>query len=356
MDFPRKKRRLDPLGHALFNERVQMGMEHLKEAMGQPHGYTSFARRSQHWIITGVGSSEAHAKFLSYLINTHTAYTAEFWPLSHFIDLPPHTRNAGLVVFSQGLSSNAQLAINQREAFEQCVLFSAISKKTAADDKKMLLQKLEQDNVQHVSFTPDNEYSLLIRVAGPLTAYFACIEWTQKALRGNVPPCPDFFFDALSESRLRGKHLANRALLRLLKQGSFLLTRSPLSLFSQNLAYKLTEGIFVRAPQRYDILSFSHGPFQALCAQPAYGFVLLQDTPQDKQLVEKAKPLLEQGTSHYFLYEAKLPEPWSIFEYEMLFNGLLEAALPLSRADQRNWPGKGLDGTLYDLHSITSCL
>jgi len=352
MDLPREKRSLDPLGHALFSERVQLGLAYLGKALEIPKKDCTLKTKPNHWVITGVGSSEAHGKFLTYLINTHTNYTAEFWVLSQFIEQPKIDKGAGLIVFSQGLSSNAQLALKKKDTFSQCVLFSAVSHTTENKEKRTLLLKLGEEGVQHVQCTPDNEYTLLIRVAGPLTGYLTCLQWVTQTLEGTMPEQPQSLFETLAAARKVGRELANKELLTQINKGSVILTQGPTSLFSQNLGYKLTEGLFTQQPQLCDILSFSHGPFQALCNQLTHAFVLLGSSSHERLLEKKAIPLLEHCTSSYYSYQSQLPAPWTIFEYEMFFNGLIEGLLPLSSADQINWPGKGEDGSLYDLSDL----
>ena len=352
MDLPREKRGVDPLGHALFSERVQQGLDSLGEALETPeHGFV-LKRKPSHWVITGVGSSAAHGKFLSYLINSYTGHTAEFWVLSEFITQPHTNKEAGLIIFSQGLSSNAQIALKKRSYFNQCILFSAVSPSTGTAEKKALLLKLKEDGIQHIQCTPDNEYTLLVRVAGPLTGYLTCLQWVQYTLNGAIPKLPHSFLKTLATARRSGREHANKKLLAHLKKGSVILTQGPMSRCSHNIAYKLAEGLFIPMPQLCDILSFSHGPFQALCKQPAHAFLLLGCNAHEKRLTQKAAPLIQRSTLSHSIYQPQFCAPWTIFEYEMFFNGLLEGLLPLSNADQINWPGKGEDGSLYDLSNL----
>lgn len=269
--------------------------------------------------------------------------------LSQFVVQHEVEKNAGLIVFSQGISNNAQLALNKKNAFSHCVLFSAVSLTTENKEKKALLLRLKEEGVQHIQCSHDNEYTLLIRVAGPLTGYLTCLQWVEQTLEGALPAQPHAFLERLEAARKAGRELANKELLAQIKKGCIILTQGPISLFSQNLAYKLTEGLFAPPPQLCDILSFSHGHFQSLCNQPTHAFMLSGGDSHEELLAKKAAPLLKRCTSRYSVYQSKLPAPWAIFESEMFFNGLLEMLLPLSKVDQINWPGKGEDSPLYDL-------
>jgi creatinine amidohydrolase len=77
-------------------------------------------------VVTGLGSSEAHARYLVRLLNRRTRIPAEFLPTGAFVDCGfGGWADRTLVVFSQGLSANARIALARRDAFRGLVLFTA---------------------------------------------------------------------------------------------------------------------------------------------------------------------------------------------------------------------------------------
>ena len=74
--------------------------------------------------VTGVGSSAGHARFLAHRLR-QGGLAAEWLPLSAFASgLPAGAARDGLVVFSQGLSPNARLALAQAEQWRAAVVLS----------------------------------------------------------------------------------------------------------------------------------------------------------------------------------------------------------------------------------------
>ncbi len=345
MDLPRKETSVDPLGHALIQERIQSGIGHTEEILTSKQGSGQLRKRPQTWVITGTGSSEAHARFLAWLINHHTTHHACFCPLSYFAsNIHPH--NAGLIVISQGLSPNATLALHHRESFEACILFTATTQENK--QKGELIKELLHDGASIIPFLPEDEYTTLLRVAGPLTGYAACIHWAQSTLDATIKTISiDNLKLALNDAYKQGKALATPQVLSLLKQGCFFLTHAPFSEYLHNLSYKIMEGLFLPQPPIWDIGAFSHGPFQELSNNPRLGFIIQNaDTNYDHPF-QLAKTLLEQCTPSYHTLRATLPDPWSILECEMTLNGLIETALNAWNINQVNWPGQGKDTALY---------
>ena len=75
----------DDLGHQLCESRLNLALELLEEGLHRGFPEKKFLR-AKRWVITGIGSSEAHAKYLEFLINKHTSYVTKFIHIMDFYD------------------------------------------------------------------------------------------------------------------------------------------------------------------------------------------------------------------------------------------------------------------------------
>src|SRR5262249_58617891 len=110
---------------------------------------------------TGIGSSEAHARLLAHLVAEHTALPARFLPPSALLVPVPGCAEDALVVFSQGLSPNAQLALAHAARWRRVVAATAVT-----DAGR--LAALRARGVTVVPFAGEGEFGTLVRVIGPL--------------------------------------------------------------------------------------------------------------------------------------------------------------------------------------------
>jgi creatinine amidohydrolase len=101
--------RADPHGHALLAERLASIPATLAGMLARGPGPLKPATLgAERFLVTGTGSSEAHARYLVALLNLHTTRAASYLPLSGFTanDAAAFSGKT-LVVFSQGVSPNA---------------------------------------------------------------------------------------------------------------------------------------------------------------------------------------------------------------------------------------------------------
>lgn len=344
----------DPLGHALLAQRVAMIPSVLEGMLdrGLPPALPA-TLASTRFVITGTGSSEAHARYLCTLLNLHTDRSACYLPLSGFSDAHrPAFAGKTLVVFSQGVSPNAQLALRRRSDFSHTILFTATTpedaRKAGKHDRAALLQAIVDGGGELVVFPLAEEYTTLIRFVGPMAGYLACLQFAARfsTCRLQVPG------RVLLNAALSSK--PSPELVRALKHGASrfahgfnLVTAAPISDFAQNLACKFMEGLFWPCPPISDFLQFAHGPFQQMTAHPHPVLIFQGDSPAEAELVERSRQMLENVGLEAFVIHVPLPSAVSIFGFEAALNQLLLELMPHFGIDQVNWPGKGRDDLLY---------
>lgn len=344
----------DLSGYHLLKERLQKSIPLIEDMLKNPPQKKKFPQTPVFYTC-GVGSSESHARFFNYLVNAYTRAKSVFVPLSRYVsplDRPFH--KATLVVISQGISPNTLLALKEHHRFEHTILFTATKldtpSKKAFSQKAAILKELIEAKATIVTFPIENEYELLIRVIGPLCAYLAILQFVSVHLQPNLPFCStDKLIKSLEASYQKTFDVTCGQKAFSLEQGSYILASNPLCEFSQNLCYKVLEGLFLPLPHLCDVISFAHGPFQQLTLKPYPVFFLDQGTPTDHFLFHKTEPLFQAAKVPYWRIFSHLPTPWSILEFEVIFNAFILKNFHHYCPNQKNWPGKNLDASLYNL-------
>ncbi|HRE81277.1 MAG TPA: creatininase, partial [Opitutaceae bacterium] len=141
-------RSTDRLGHLLLAERLEHIPAVIEAMIGRgPAPLKPATLQAARFVVTGTGSSEAHARYLTMLLNLYTELAATYVPLSGFtIAQRDAFLGKTLIVFSQGVSPNAQIALNRRSDFSHTVLFTATPPAAARlagkEDRARLLEGL----------------------------------------------------------------------------------------------------------------------------------------------------------------------------------------------------------------------
>lgn len=319
-------------GHALLAERIARLPSLLRAAAGDD---PLALRPPRRLTATGVGSSEAHARLLVHLAVEQAGLPARFLPLSAFAAPLPPAPDDLLVVFSQGVSPNARLALATAAAWGEVVLATAA---TVAPGT----------GVRVVRFAGEDEYGTLLRVTGPMAGYLAALR-IARALTpdpGSVP--------ALDVERI-AEHV-ERAGARALSPppaplvDPVLVTSGAYGDLVRNLQYKLMEGLLIPMPPAWDVLHVAHGPFQERCDRPTTWLVLARaDAPGEADLVARLEAMLPRDRHRLLRLTATLPGPLALFEHEAQLNALVLREIADRGIDQAAWPGRGRDAPLYGL-------
>lgn len=344
----------DPLGHGVLAARLASIPGYLGGMMASAAGFQArpFAP-GESFLVTGIGSSEAHARFLTWELNRLGTVRAEFVPLAA-MDSATGFDAAGrtLVLFSQGLSRNVRLVLDQRARFSRTVLFTAATTegllKAGQGERAELLNALQSENAEIVRFPLEQEYEILIRVVGPVCGFLAVRLWVDslRVATGSAPKVESL--DAVLSGAEDGLASFLETHATACASGLRILAPPALAQFGQNLVCKAVEGLFWSPPQLLDFLSFAHGPFQQLAARSA-PVVILRPTHDAKQagLADRAVAMCRSIGLPVHVIPLNAPAGWEVLESELRFN---RALLPLVRhlgVNQRDWPGRGADAPLY---------
>lgn len=345
---------MDSLGHELLARRLAQIPEVLAGMLARgPAPLKPATLAAQRFLITGTGSSEAHARYLSTLLNLYTDRAAAYLPLSAFASAAPDAFSGKtLVVFSQGVSPNAQIALRRRPDFAHTILFTATTPATARTagkpERAALLQELIDAGGELVEFPLAEEYTTLIRFVGPMAGYLACLQFTaQLSCCRFSPPRPEQILPLLDSTPPADFVDAVLDKPDPFSRGFNLVAAAPISDFAQNLACKFMEGLFWPCPPISDFLQFAHGPFQQMTAHPHPVVILQGNAPIEAELVARSVQMLRDVGHGAYVIRVDAPPLYSIFGFEAALNQLVFAAMERAQIDQVNWPGKGRDDLLY---------
>ncbi|WPJ96944.1 hypothetical protein SH580_04385 [Coraliomargarita algicola] len=302
--------------------------------------------------VTGIGSSEAAAKYLVSLLNRTGVVQAEFLPTAAFYaELPAGCAAKQLVVFTQGLSPNAQIAIAGREHFAGLTLVTSSTvegqRQAGKVDRAALLERLEREGAMILTHPMEDEFEILPRVIGPICALLAAWQ-IQQSLSHHGPVVPmQSLLRQVWAAELPDVASLERCAAELLAGTDFYFTNSS-SLYAQNLPAKVLETVFCAAPRIRDVFDYAHGPFQADRVRPLNRWIFTSETPAEVDLLTRLQPLLERINPPTII-RSPLAEPFAIFYYERFLNAVVLRAANLAGHDLVNWPGKSEDGEGYAL-------
>lgn len=341
---------MDPLGHQLLRERLSAIPRYLAETAAAVAPRPTLLERPKRIITTGIGSSEAHARSLVGLLNRRGGPPAHFVPIASFLDGLP-CPDAHLVLFSQGLSANVQIALRMRRAFAGLTLFTSATdaglKAAGRHERAKLLATLRDEGAEIVTFPVDQEYEILIRVVGPACGFLAGRIWAGALLEKPLPPITPNDARAVWNQGLQSAPTEAFARCKEAMAAGFILLASPLLDGAINSACKFVEGAFWPAPQVVDPLSFAHGPFQQLAASPRPVLMVFSNSTPEIELANRAADMCAAIGAAVLQTPLSACPTLAALEAEAALNPVLLMLCETLGVNQREWPGKGLDGRLY---------
>jgi creatinine amidohydrolase/Fe(II)-dependent formamide hydrolase-like protein/fructoselysine-6-P-deglycase FrlB-like protein len=302
-------------------------------------------------VTTGIGSSAAHARYLAWLLRTYAALPSWDVPTGAFL-VPPvnEAKEQALVVFSQGLSPNARIPLEAAARFGRTILVTAAGAERG--ERAAALKFAEDAGIVVVTLPVNPEYEVLLRITGPLAGYAVALRMASRCAQ-TIKSDPKSVTDAMAAASDRAEACLAAADPALFSDPITFVTAGGYSYLTTNLCAKVTEGMFLSPPAAVDALELAHGYLQEASGKPRTFVALTRNSPHDTNLFSHVRASLDP--QHRLLeFEAKLPDPLQIFEHETAMNAFVLAAIAARQLDQREWPGKGRDQSLYDIDSVQS--
>lgn len=278
------------------------------------------------YSITGIGSSEAHGRFLAELLKEMNI-NAHFFPIATPISsLPP---NEKLIVFSQGMSPHTQTYVERAD-----VLFTAVTENNKDAKKVALLKKVLERGGTVVTLPLEDEYDVLIRVIGPFFGFVASMHFAGKTEKipsalylkqvGLKMPPLQFSETAMTTGRLS------------------ILVPSSLIPYVQNIVFKWVEGVYFSPPYINDYMSWIHGAYQSVSNNKLPTPHILFHT--EVEPIDAVTELL--GGQAHPIWPVKIQ--YGILEIESILNYWIFFLMNRMQTQQRNWTGKQQEGKIYN--------
>jgi hypothetical protein len=340
----------DPAGIGVLSRRLAEMPFHLERTFNAPAVATPSS--DGRCLVTGIGSSEAHARYLVWLLNRWGGPSAAFAPLS---GLPTHPggTDTRLVVFSQGLSSASRLAFDARTKFAGLTLFTSATEEGLAragrPERAERLARLRGEGAEIASFEVENEFEILIRLIGPACGFLAARLWAGRRMGSTLPPLAlsevlELWHAATARAPLNAAEILGRAP----SCGMHLVAGPNLYESGFNLVCKVVEGLFRPAPHLSELLAFAHGPFQRLAAVPEPVVVLHHANPFESDLADRLGVMAGSVNAPMVRIPLLGCPSLAPLEAEAALNPVVLRLAESASVNQRNWPGKGLDRPLYE--------
>ncbi len=311
--------------------------------------------------VTGVGNSAAHARYLADVLDRELALPARYVPTGALAqrDTRVDRGRDALVVFSQGLSPNARFALTAPEQWASLTLVTATGTRGGAradcGEKAALLDALQCAGATVVRTPGEDEYGTLIRVTGPMLAYAGALAVARAWGRVFDREVASLALDtaAVGAAWRRAPDAVARVFgdgtgLRL-ERGVTLLASGGYGERAQGWRHKVLEGMGLPWPPLWDVLEFSHGPFQQHAERECEVVMLARaDAVGEPALVDAVRRMLDPARQRLRVLDAALPGALAVFEHEAQGNALLLRWLEQMQRDPRRWAGQGRDAPLYE--------
>lgn len=348
----------DPTGQQLLAERVKLARETLVEFLCnlppvEPLPESEWPCRI---FTAGVGPGEGHARFLAHLVNRYTPHMACYLPVveAEAVLAQKAHSNDRLVVFSQGLNPHSQVLLKAWPNKPRMLLVTAAKVEDmfseGKDARGIFLRELIRAGVQYMQVPMPRESTVFLQVVGPMCGYLAAIHWAREAAGADITMLePEALENALLDvTSVRKKTDWDDIVMEFSRIDEIWATGA-LATYGHNLALKFCKGIFRRVPQIRGIFDLADGPFQSAFKQPRPQWLFTLPDPRSQELALRARNMLSNGAVPSRIWRSPLPEPWAIFYYEQLINFIVLSIVARKKLDQENWPGKGMDGPIYEI-------
>jgi creatinine amidohydrolase len=325
----------------LFAERVSSLPEVVARFLDAP-GRLPTLGQSGAIVTTGVGSSEAPARRCAALAR-RAGRAAVFAPISAFAT-GSAPAGAELVVFSQGLSPNAGLALAAAAAFSRVRLFTSIAPGCARARERGLHVAMDA-GVDVVVLPPAQEDGLLARVIGPVVASLAAHLAVRQGEPAALPdPKACGVPQAMADAAAATPHLAVPTAAR----PAALVACSDQLELSFGAANAWLEGLREPPPFAWDVLGLAHGPLQMAHARPLLALALERGAvAAEAHLFDRLARALPKPHEVLRL-RATLPPALAWIEHEVAVLQIVARELAARPRDLGWGPGRE-DQPLYEL-------
>ena len=338
-----------PLGHKSLADRLELLEPYIKNTVSTNLGNLSLDAKE--YIVSGIGSSESHAKHLCHLLNKYTSVKATFVPIAAYYQNTSIDTTIPCILYSQGLSPNINICMMAYN-YSKMIVITTVDESFSKQDRVDSYRKLIANGSTVIKYPEEFPDDTLIRVQGPTAVFGLNIKIVETISKKPIANMEKLF---QTMHKLNSVEIDDKLLANIIRSKNICIISSyPLSTFMGSIANKFMEGCFYPNPYLTDYLSFSHGVFQCIenaKFEKSEPFVVIMLTDENcKPLAEKTK--LMYDSEYIFEYNLEMDEELRIIEAEILFNRLIFSLIYIKNIDQFSWKGKEKQNVLYEIHSV----
>ena len=267
------------------------------------------------YYVTGIGSSEYHAKYLVYLLSLKN-YSYQFIDFNQLL----HRKNINVILISQGMSPNTKI----------------ILKKSNLNDLIIFTSKNVKEYNTYPLFS-DNPDSTLVRITGPALNFAALY-------KNIINKMPKINFNDIYNLSQRSK-LTKYNYDTLRKTYFIFIADYPLVDFIGEIANKFMEILYCIAPKVIDYYQFSHGIFQSSLYHDNVKYLLFPSS-----LKNNAMEMLKKQNDSIINVPNFNNIDTEIINYEIYFSYVLDFILSNNyEINFTDWKGKNSQKCIYEL-------
>lgn len=299
------------------------------------------------FVVTGVGCSEGPARAFALLLQM-AGRRAVFAPLSTFVGVTARGMGNTLVLFSQGLSPNARLALRRAGEFEGAILFTSVRRESAAIEAREQIEAFEAGGGRVVTLPPEEESGTFVRVVGPAAALLAVARFAGSVSK-RVDASEAAKLPALAASAdARVEELVSALPAAALHRRLAFVAWGPWIEAARGLPCKWLEGVGAAEPALWDVFQIAHGPFQQFYDEEITLVTLEHDgEPEARALFDRLAAMVEAPRHAMLRLSSPLPPAIAAVDHDVLVTALLVRAIGERSKDLGR--AEGADAALYDV-------
>ncbi|MCI5065784.1 hypothetical protein MRY87_08680 [bacterium] len=328
------------LGHELLEQRVRAIPRLLEEYLDQkPPRIQEFV--CGNIVTTGIGSSEAHARYLAMLLNTIPGNQARFQPT---VPGEPPASEEYSCVFSQGFSPNMRRRVEALCEHGSGVVITGLPRESEGAERRELLDRCHRNEIPVFHIPPAGEDETLIRMVGPWFGYLAAYQIASQLGEEFFPGIEkEVLLQMLTGAEAKADSICNQGLTidKLFSSGAtnIVLTLNSERWHGEHLSMKMHEGLFLPKPQAETFITFGHGPFQVIAKNGGTGILLRTTQQEEDRRAASIIASFSDISTPLFEVISDLPPVLAPLEWEQVMNFVVLRLMKErgDAADQRNF-------------------
>ena len=287
--------------------------------------------------IAGIGGSLLPAEYLRNQLEL-LGFSPRQREASCFLDPPQaHRRPAILIVFSQGLSPNAQLAFAHQSNYV-CVYVIC-----ASHHARNIVER--SSRLKGIFHAPLDKEAGLVRIQGPINACLVVRSVLDLIVGSDHSGKVDTSSEALRIAQdPKGSELESP----LLKGTVAFLSPAKHLYAARALAWRVQECMQKPGPAAYDFLAFAHGPLQAHYNKPAR-FVYFENSETPIRWKKSLEAALNPELHELAVLTSTHSNGLEIFDWDLLLWPSILKEMSEKGINPYSWAGQNKDASLYEL-------